>query len=166
MKTLWSDRYRREIQERLNNLSPDAARVWGTLTPHAALAHLADSLRMALGEITEAPIPGALRCQPLKWLAINVLPMPKGIKGPIGYFTNPPTEFGEDLRELERLIDVSIDRPAEASWGENPFFGHLTKAQWGVLTYKHIDHHLRQFGCRTPPTLPADRRKRSAGRSQ
>jgi len=26
------------------------------------------------------------------------------------------------------------------------FFGSLTGAEWGVSTYKHLDHHLRQFG--------------------
>jgi hypothetical protein len=146
MKSLWNAPNRLEILGRLHELSPDAARSWGTLTPHAALVHLADSLRMALGEITEAPIPGALRHQPLKWLAINVLPMPKGVKGPAGYFTNAPTEYEQDLGELERLIDHCANRPADATWGENPFFGRLTKEQWGRLAYKHVDHHLRQFG--------------------
>ena len=28
----------------------------------------------------------------------------------------------------------------------HPFFGALTPDDWGVLTYKHLDHHLRQFG--------------------
>ncbi|MEO6802748.1 MAG: hypothetical protein ABI197_05825 [Granulicella sp.] len=26
------------------------------------------------------------------------------------------------------------------------FFGNLTHEQWGILMYKHLDHHLRQFG--------------------
>ncbi len=29
----------------------------------------------------------------------------------------------------------------------HPFFGKITKEQGGRLVYKHIDHHLRQFGC-------------------
>ena len=28
----------------------------------------------------------------------------------------------------------------------NPFFGSLTGAEWGVSQFKHVDHHLRQFG--------------------
>jgi hypothetical protein len=102
---------------------------------------------MTLGEITEAPVPGLLRHQPVKWLAIHVLPMPKGVKGPAGYFTHAPTDFAADRAELIRLIDWCSSRPAEASWGENPFFGPLTKEEWGALAYKHVDHHLRQFGC-------------------
>ena len=29
----------------------------------------------------------------------------------------------------------------------HPFFGEMTKEQIGYHTYKHIDHHLRQFNC-------------------
>ena len=28
----------------------------------------------------------------------------------------------------------------------HPFFGKMTKEQIGFMAYKHIDHHLRQFG--------------------
>ncbi len=28
----------------------------------------------------------------------------------------------------------------------HPFFGSMTRSSWGVLGYKHFDHHLRQFG--------------------
>ena len=147
MKSLWTAQDRQEILRRLNQLSPEAVESWGTLTPHAALAHLADSMRMALAEISEAPISGVLRQQPFKGLAINVRPMPKGVKGPAGYFTNAPTAFAKDRVELVRLIDLCANRPADASWGDHPFVGRLTKAQWGTLAYKHVDHHLRQFGC-------------------
>jgi hypothetical protein len=27
----------------------------------------------------------------------------------------------------------------------HPFFGKVTKEQIGIMAYKHIDHHLRQF---------------------
>jgi hypothetical protein len=102
---------------------------------------------MVLGEITEPPIPGILRHQPIKWLAVNVLRMPKGVKGPAGYFTNSPRVWEEDLGELKRLMEVCAERAPTEPWGENPFFGALDKQAWGKLSYKHFDHHLRQFRC-------------------
>ncbi|MGH9801334.1 MAG: DUF1569 domain-containing protein, partial [Blastocatellia bacterium] len=29
---------------------------------------------------------------------------------------------------------------------EHPAFGKLSTKDWGALTYKHMDHHFRQFG--------------------
>jgi hypothetical protein len=44
------------------------------------------------------------------------------------------------MRELhskgERGCDGNVHR----------FFGRLSGAEWGVTQYKHLDHHLRQFG--------------------
>jgi hypothetical protein len=45
------------------------------------------------------------------------------------------------------LIDRLIERGTDAAGKEtHPFFGKLSGKEWGELTYKHIDHHLQQFG--------------------
>ncbi len=28
----------------------------------------------------------------------------------------------------------------------HPFFGNLNSEEWDTLNWKHLDHHLRQFG--------------------
>ena len=59
-----------------------------------------------------------------------------------------------DARDLEsernRLYE-SIDRfaaagPAGCTTHPHAFFGPLTPEEWATLMYKHLDHHLRQFG--------------------
>ena len=30
---------------------------------------------------------------------------------------------------------------------KHPFFGKMTKEEWARITFKHLDHHLRQFNC-------------------
>ena len=35
---------------------------------------------------------------------------------------------------------------SDAEWQEHPAFGRLARRAWGVLAYRHLDHHLRQFG--------------------
>ena len=51
--------------------------------------------------------------------------------------------------ELERnkLLDM-VSRFTEANMvnEKHPIFGRLTKEQWSKATWKHIDHHLKQFG--------------------
>jgi len=58
---------------------------------------------------------------------------------------------GHDLAAERRGLAGLIDRFAErgsagASGQTHPFFGTLSADEWGKLTWKHIDHHLRQFG--------------------
>jgi hypothetical protein len=36
--------------------------------------------------------------------------------------------------------------PAKCTTYPHPFFGPFTPEQWAVFQWKHLDHHLRQFG--------------------
>ena len=40
----------------------------------------------------------------------------------------------------------AAEGPACWSRHPHPFFGPLKPQQWAILMYKHLDHHLRQFG--------------------
>lgn len=56
------------------------------------------------------------------------------------------TEFQQDKQTLvdtlQRLSDVSPQRVLAPS----PVFGQLSRRGWGRLMWRHLDHHLRQFG--------------------
>ena len=56
-----------------------------------------------------------------------------------------------DLERERGYLIAAIDRFANegaacCSQHPHPFFGALKPQQWAILMYKHIDHHLRQFG--------------------
>jgi hypothetical protein len=36
--------------------------------------------------------------------------------------------------------------PRDFEWPEHPAFGRMSRRVWGVLGYRHLDHHFRQFG--------------------
>lgn len=56
-------------------------------------------------------------------------------------------DFAEERTKLLMLIERFAERgPAAAGGATHSFFGKLTGEQWGELMYKHIDHHLQQFG--------------------
>jgi hypothetical protein len=50
------------------------------------------------------------------------------------------------VADLKALVDRFTPRGAGGRWPEHPAFGKLTERAWGVLVYRHMDHHLRQFG--------------------
>jgi hypothetical protein len=45
------------------------------------------------------------------------------------------------------LIDrFAAAGPQGCTTHPHAFFGSLTPDEWAILMYKHLDHHLRQFG--------------------
>jgi len=56
------------------------------------------------------------------------------------------TEHAKQQRLLAFLQRVQRDGERTFNGKESASFGPLTSAQWNVLFYKHLDHHLMQFG--------------------
>ncbi len=149
MKHLYAPARVDEIKLRLTALTPASQRQWGTMGPAQALAHCSGGLEMALGDqVPPRLLLGRLIGRVIKRLALgDDAPMRR----------NTPTVDGlkvrddRDLdRERERLCGL-IDRftaagPAGCTTHPHSFFGRLTPDEWAVLMYKHLDHHLRQFG--------------------
>jgi hypothetical protein len=58
-----------------------------------------------------------------------------------------PSDFGAERERLLDLINRFAQRgPAETGKATHAFFGKISGDEWGQLIYKHIDHHLQQFG--------------------
>jgi hypothetical protein len=146
MHTIWNAPDRRELQERLARLTPDARRRWGSMTAPEAVAHLADATRMALGDLACRSKRLPIRYFPLKQLIVYWLPFPKGVPTSPELKGRAPLSWPGEVAELSALLDRLGQQPADRDWPEHPAFGRLTRRAWGVLVYRHTDHHLRQFG--------------------
>jgi hypothetical protein len=132
---------------RFRTLHPDTRPRWGRLTAPQMLVHLGDQLRYTLGEYQVTLHRGPLRWPPAKQLLMYWLPWPKGrIKGSPEMFLTPPAAWNADLSSLESLLARFVAQIATASWPDHPFFGAMTRDSWGRFSYRHFDHHLRQFG--------------------
>lgn len=52
----------------------------------------------------------------------------------------------ERERLKQKILTFQSNGPEKCTRNPHPFFGTLTPEQWGKGIYKHLDHHLRQFG--------------------
>jgi hypothetical protein len=111
------------------------------------LQHLRLSARMALGELT-VPCANkrAFQVFPLKHLILYVLPFPKGAPTAPELKPGVPASLEEERAAVLGLLERIGTGPREGTGPAHPLFGPLTWREWGVATYKHADHHLRQFG--------------------
>ena len=101
---------------------------------------------MALGELPVKPKRLPIRYSPLKELIIYVAPFPKNVPSAPELFVRPPRDWDADIADLQALIDRFTRRGPDGGWPEHPAFGRLSERGWGVQVYRHMDHHLKQFG--------------------
>jgi hypothetical protein len=147
MASLWGAADGDRIRSRIGKLVPDAFPRWGNFTAPQMVCHLCDSLRLAMGEIQVSPILKITHYQPFKFLSLYVLPVPKSMKSAPETLETKPAEWMLDIATLLELQEQCTSRQESDLWGYSPYHGWLTKGEWGVMQYKHFDHHLKQFGC-------------------
>ncbi len=146
MNNLFQTPARASIGDRLERLTPDTQAKWGTMTAPIMLCHVGDQMRVALGELSVKPVKSPFSNRLSRNLFVFLLPWPKGkIRAP----KMQPTEPGDweaDREAVNLLIKRYKGGESRTDWAPHPAFGELTAKEWGKLTYKHLDHHLRQFG--------------------
>lgn len=149
MKNIFDPDVTREVIGRIEALSPDTRPLWGKMTPAQMLAHLCVSYEFVYE--TKHRRPGPV----VRWLLRRLVK--PGVVGEKPYPRNAPTapafritESRDFHREKERLIGY-LRRTQELGpeyfdGRDYPSFGPLTLQEWSNLFYKHLDHHLSQFG--------------------
>ena len=149
MKNLFEPARVEEVKTRMAQLRPDSERLWGKMNAAQAVAHCSGGLELALGDKTP---PRVLVGRLIGWI---VKPLALGNDEPMR--RNSPTvkdlvvqderDLGTERDRLYGLIDRFAGAgPNGCTTHPHSFFGRLTPNEWATLTYKHLDHHLRQFG--------------------
>lgn len=148
MGSILNEKDRSAIVNRVQALSTSSTGRWGSMDVAGMLRHLRLSAQMAVGEL-ELPSANkrALQVFPLKHLLLYVFPFPKGAPtAPKLKSDLAGASFDEERMALLDLLERIGAGPRDGDGPDHPLFGPLTRREWGVATYKHTDHHLRQFG--------------------
>jgi len=149
MKNLFDQATVTEIKTRLHALTPASKRSWGTMTVAQMVEHCARGLELATGD----------RVSPRLFIgrAIGWIVKPLALNDDAPMRRNSPTipdlkmdsdqSFDVAQTRLNNLIDrFTSGGRAGCTTHPHSFFGRMTPDEWGILMYKHLDHHLRQFG--------------------
>ncbi len=149
MKNLFDAATADDVKARLVCLRPESQRRWGSMNAAQAVAHCARGVELALGD----------RRPPRLWLGriLGLIVKPMALRNDEPMRRNSPTvkelvvqdarDLGTERQRLCELIDrFAAAGPAGCTTHPHSFFGRLTPQEWAILMYKHLDHHLRQFG--------------------
>ena len=149
MQNLFEPATVQEVKTRIAKLKPDSAAQWGTMTAAQAMAHCTGGFETAVGDSTPPRV--------LIGRLIGGIIKPLALKDDEPMRKNSPTAKSlvihdeRDLAKEKERLTIIIDRfaaggPAVCTAHPHAFFGKLTPQEWAILMYKHLDHHLRQFG--------------------
>ena len=148
MKSLFVPTNRKEILERLDRLQKGAVRQWGKMEPAQMLAHCTAALEMATGDAPrEQKLIGMIFGPFLKGKLLGEDPFMKNAPTDPAFLVADPRDFDREKARLTELLARFCDAgPAAADGRMHSFLGRLKGEEWGVMMFKHVDHHLRQFG--------------------
>lgn len=145
-RTMWNAADRESILGRFERLTPDARPKWGKLDAPRMVVHVTNAVRASIGELALTPKVSPLRYWPVNVLVMFYLPWPKGVPTAPELLVRRPVGWVDELGTLRATLDRFVARDITGQWTPHAAFGPLTGSQWGRLTYKHLDHHLGQFG--------------------
>ena len=148
MKSIFNTEDKNDIINRLDQLHPDSKPMWGKMSVSQMLAHCIVPTKISTGDLPgKRNIFGILFGKIAKKRMVAEEPFKKNLPTDPSFVVKHNPDFYESQQELKTLIEKLYNTDKnELLQRKHPFFGKLTLDEWGLLNYKHFDHHLRQFG--------------------
>lgn len=146
MKSIFDGSVLERVKSRIEKLEPDTVAQWGKMDVAQMLHHCQIPLNIVLKKNNYGLKPN--------WFAKTFFK--KSMYSDKLWRKNMPTmktfkiiderDFNVEKKALLNLTEELNEERNKSEWHAHPTFGELTKDQWGKMQYKHLDHHLRQFG--------------------
>ena len=139
-----------EVINRINQLTPDSPRQWGKMDVAQMLAHCSVAYE-TIYEPEKHPKPNFVMGIILKTFVRKVVTGDKPLKknsptAPYFIIKSDKDFEAEKSRLIEYIRQTQQLGEPEFDGKENMSFGKMTKTEWSNMMYKHLDHHLQQFG--------------------
>lgn len=148
MNNLFNESDVLEILQRIEKLSPNSQRQWGKMNVAQMLAHCNKSVETAMGmNFMKRLFIGRIIGTLLKSMVVGKKPFGKNSPTDKSYIFPDDLEFEDvKLKTTTSVRNFFEGGPLKCTTHPHPFFGQFTPEEWAVFQWKHLDHHLRQFG--------------------
>jgi hypothetical protein len=148
MKSLFDAAVYNEIETRIAQLAPQSPAQWGKMQVAQMLAHCKEAFKVPL---SDTPLPRMFMGRIVGWMFKAQLfgekPFKKGLPTSPAFIIKDERSLETEKQQLNQLItQFHKTGPDHIGRFPHPFFGKLSKEEWGKGMYKHLDHHLQQFG--------------------
>ncbi len=146
MKSIFDPEAYKEIVTRINNLNEQKNGLWGKMSAAQMVWHCQIPIRLAIENKNTGRKGNMLIRLFLKKSLYNNAPWRKNLPtAPIAK-AREEKDFEWEKEILLGMLAQLYEVRGRKEWNPHPLFGSFTPEQWGQMQYKHLDHHLKQFG--------------------
>jgi hypothetical protein len=147
MKNLFEPSATQEVMTRIEQLRPTSQRQWGKMDVAQMIGHCSAALEMASGKfVAKRTLLGRIVGSRVRHVLTDDSPFPRNSPSvkELRVGTCDFAQEHERLKECVRQFHEGGEK--RCTTHPHPFFGHITPLEWSTGMYKHLDHHLKQFG--------------------
>lgn len=148
MKSLLSESDYKEIRKRIENLTANNQRQWGKMNIAQMLAHCSIGFELVIGKLPFEDKSNFFLRTIAKKMVLHLIRKGDFWKNQRTfsiYKIKGEKEFETEKARLLENVDSFYKLNVKEEIGRHPYFGELSKMDWGVLQYVHTNHHLTQF---------------------
>ncbi|NKI33249.1 DUF1569 domain-containing protein [Croceivirga thetidis] len=148
MKSIFEQKTYEEILNRLHTINAENTPNWGKMNAGQMMRHCQFPFETALGkkQLDKPNFLMRLLMKSFKKSMYNDKEWRKNQPTPKAFQVSDQQDFDKEKQNLLGLINEFYATRDVKEREAHPAFGHFTYNQWGQMQYKHLDHHLRQFG--------------------
>jgi uncharacterized protein DUF1569 len=148
MPSIFDQKDNQELINRINKLQPITLSQWGKMTVDQMMSHCIAPIDVALGnKHLKANFMFSLLGRMIKKKIINAPRFKKDSPTAPDFIRKGTYDFDATKSELiAKIKSFSDEGPQVIKTHKHPFFGPMSNEDWDNLQWKHLDHHLRQFG--------------------
>lgn len=149
---LFDPSVQQSVEQRIARLNADTKPLWGKMTVNQMLCHTADPLRVSLHLRQVKPVVPAFLSPMLRWMLLTEkdwkpnTPTLKPFRQDGSGEGTAPVDFETDKAALLQFVRDFCSKEPSFRFGSHPALGNMSREQNGFFAWKHLDHHLRQFG--------------------
>lgn len=146
MKSLFNTEEKAELIERISSINEQSVRLWGKMTPSQMLLHCQAPIKIGIGELKLSTNLMFMILGPLiKKKLMKEEPFEHNLPTHKDFIVHFDPTLATEKENLIRLVNVFAEKKEHLAL-KHPIFGKMSAQQWDALNWKHLDHHLRQFG--------------------
>jgi hypothetical protein len=149
LPNIFTSKVSQEVIQRINTLHKDSQPLWGKMSVSQMLAHCCVTYELVYED--KHPKPNFLLKFFLKSFVknfvVNEVPYKQSLKTAPAFIITEQKDFETEKNRLINYISQTQQQGEDFfDQKESHSFGKLNKTEWNNMFYKHLDHHLKQFG--------------------